>query len=484
MGKVEQRLDVIVVGAGIVGSAVSLKLAREGHQVGLVAPLTVPAGTATPAAGAMLGALGEVSRDPSSEWDELELALRLRAAAAYPKWLEGVNDLADAPSINRGTFVVAGSRRSLDHAATAAMERVAMSHGLTCERVDPDDVPGLTPAPGYVPARALFLPDESWVEAPALLHAVLDAAAATGRLHRINDRATSVLEREGAVRGVATGRHGDLQAPCVVLCGGAEVGRLLEASPALSRLIPKLLRAKGVSLTLRRTNRPAFADAPTHAIRTPNREFACGIHLLPRGDGLYLGATNRVSRYEGMTGDVTAGEVMVLVSAASRELHAELMTWDVTRLGFGYRPLAADGHPIVGATAVEGLLVATGTYRNGVLLAPLVADLIAAELNGHAGEPLLAPDRSRRMAPGADRVTELFAAALAELADLERNPRAEALEPDLAALLPALASTALGPGGTAEQARDHLRSVLEEYPLTEVVPEALIEVCHPELIGD
>jgi glycine oxidase len=484
VGEVEQWPDVVVVGAGIVGAAVSLKLAREGRQVALVAPLVAPPGTSTVAAGAMLGVLGEVSRIPTGDWDELELDLRLRAAAAYPAWLADVAGFAQAPGIDRGTFVVADSRRAPDVAAITAIEQVAADREIRCERVDPADVPGLAPGAGNVPAGALFLPDEGWVEAPVLLRAILEAGAATGRVHRVDDYVTSVLQGDGGVRGVATERQRELKAPQVVLCGGADAATPLDASPRTRGLLRGLLRAKGVSMTLQRTNRPLFAQAPMHAIRTPNREFACGIHVLPRGDGLYLGATNRVSRYPGMTGEVTSGELMTLIAAATRELHCELASWNVARTGFGYRPLSADGHPMVGAVALNGLFVATGTYRNGVLLAPLVADLIARELDGEGGEPLLTPDSPRRFAAGVEAATDVFAAALAQLAELERNPDAESLEPDLAVLLPALGSTVLGEHAVARRARDHLRSVLRQYPLAEVVPEALIEVCHPELIDD
>jgi len=457
-------------------AATALRLARDGYATAVVAPASPTPGAATVASGAMLGALGEVGAALAPR-SPLDLDLRMQAASAYGGWMAELG--VPASALRRGTFVLAAVGHRSDLRALAAIEAVARERGLRCERVEARDVPGLAPSRGQAPERVLFLPDEGWVDAPRLLDAVLDAAAATGRVDRIETRVTAVLERERTVEGIVTEGEGRIEAPVVVLCAGTEVTPLLEAS-GLGDVMPPLLRAKGVSLCLRRSVRPLGGPPLTHVIRTPNREFACGLHVIPRAEEIYLGSTNRLSRWEGMTGEVTAGEITALLRSGARELLADLPTWNVARMMFGYRPLAADGLPIVGGTEVDGLFVATGTYRNGILLAPVLAGVVADEIAGEEGYDPLSPRRGRRQVV-TRRAPEVLAEGLREFAQLVRNADDPPLQPTLESLLSTLGLLALDDSASSASLRRRLRVVLDAYPLLELVPELAIEMCNPEL---
>jgi glycine/D-amino acid oxidase-like deaminating enzyme len=120
--------DVVVVGRGIVGAAVAMRLARGGRSV-LTIDVGDPAGSATCASGAMLGVLGELRPHDNPA----ELALRLEAWARQPSWWDEIG-MPPAPA---GTFVVAGQDRPDDLTALRAMEDEALLHGLRAERVRP-----------------------------------------------------------------------------------------------------------------------------------------------------------------------------------------------------------------------------------------------------------------------------------------------------------------------------------------------------------
>lgn len=131
--------------------------------------------------------------------------------------------------------------------------------------------------------------------------------------------------------------------------------------------------------------------------------------MVPRGSGqVYVGATNRISATPGAAQGPTGGEVHALLHAACHELHTGLRVAEITRISHGARPLTADGHPLIGTTELAGLLIATGTYRNGVLLAPAIADVICAQLTGETvdaelSNPFGPTDRIRAGAPSQQR---------------------------------------------------------------------------------
>lgn len=470
--------DVLVIGAGIIGATVALRAALSGRTVTLLAP--TDAMTATAAAGAMLGAIGEITAEPHGPRDRLALELRLRAADRWPQWHEEIATLAVPPPLRRGTFVTASAGRPRDLAAMQAMERVAETARLPLERVSPADVPGLRPAPGQEPARAAYAAEEGWIEAPRTLEAVLAAAHATQRVRRVDDVAVTLAHSADAIAGADTIQHGRVHAATVVVCTGARTGQLLASVDGMTDAVPAILPGKGVALCLEPPPRLLEPSSFTTAIRTPNREFACGLHVLPRADGVYLGATNRVTRWPGITGDVTASEVVRLVNTANRELFDDFTRWNITSTVHGERPLAVDGLPIVGPTPIDGLLVATGTYRNGVLLAPLVAELIVDHLDGGPGVPELHPGPSRLVET--ESPSALLSAGLADFAELLKDPDGPPPQPEIGLLLSTLGRLVLERSGEADALRAQVHDVLVELPVLELVPEAIIELCCPEFL--
>ncbi len=157
---------------------------------------------------------------------------------------------------------------------------------------------------------------------------------------------------------------------------------------------------------------------PPLVIRTPNRDFACGLHVIPHGrSGLYVGATNRFITVP--DAGPTAGEHLSLVHGLLHQFRVDLRTTAVKDLRWGYRPASSDGAPLIGTCGLPGLLLATGTYRNGILMAPAVAAIITAALLDRPTplcnpyQPTARPDRTQRgfrqlLAEEAAHMTSVF----------------------------------------------------------------------------
>lgn len=458
------RADAVVVGAGVIGCAVALELAQDRNVV-VIDPLFDL--SASMAAGAMLGALGEVTpADTVAERDA-----RLLATDRYSAWLERLAHwYDDPPRMNRGTTIVASSGEPSDKRNLDEIERIAQAAGRPVASCSPDALRE-SPAPDRPFLAALHLPQEGWIDSPHLVQALRTSLQRHERIELVVDRADSLLGDRSSVTGVATAGGDRVQAGSVVTCVGASTAPLLETVGA-EAAIPAVYESKGTAVLLQPS------EELDGAIRTPNRAFACGLHLLPRPDGCaYLGATNRVSLYSGATGRAAAGEVHLLLEAALHQLDTRLEHADVLGLLYGTRPLSADRLPLVGVTDVPGLAVATGTYRNGVLLAPVVASTVRREIDHGApaqDNPFACPGRAERLrARVQDQGTVLREAARELIASLmEPGGR---LPYDRLSLIGDLLSSVLPSVLHAKDSNGTLtRELLSSLPLEEVVPELAI----------
>ncbi|GAB3845709.1 hypothetical protein GCM10029963_24410 [Micromonospora andamanensis] len=281
--------DVVVVGAGILGLMITRALAATGRTVTCIGPDHRAPGTASSAAGAMLGTIGEVTGDDMDAVDAVELDFRATAAKMWPGIIEELADVGGAVRHGTGTMMVANLVNESDRANLATAYAAAAKVGIPAEQVDPQEVPGLRPARGYEAVAAMFLPTEGWLDTVDLLDRLRAGLAADQRVTLMPTQVVGVTPGPNPVVRLSDGTT--VTAGDVVLAAGVGCRDLLAQLDGTAVALPQLLPGKGISLEL--------AEAPTvfpYVVRTPNRDFACGTHVVPRPDGrVYLGATNRVS---------------------------------------------------------------------------------------------------------------------------------------------------------------------------------------------
>jgi glycine oxidase len=364
------RPDVVVVGGGAIGLASAWRLAQRGAAVTVVDP--DPGGGASGVAAGMLAPITEARMG-----EEPLLRLNLASWSRWPSFAAEVEGAADAAIGYRadGTLVVA-----LDADDRVALEELAARHqamGLAVTPLRGREVRRLEPglAPGV---RAGFLAaGERSVDPSALVGALRRASTAAGVefvAAEVEHIATGPERKRATGVMLAAAGPRRIDAATVVLaagCRSAGIAGLPEAA------VPPVRPVKGEILTLRQ---PPGAPLVTHTVRGLVHGFT--VYLVPRADGrLIVGAT---VQERGWDTRVTAGgayellrDALVLVPGLD---DAELVTARA-----GLRPGTPDDLPLIGPSPLDGLVVATGHYRNGILLTPITAEAVAAAV---AGEPL------------------------------------------------------------------------------------------------
>jgi glycine oxidase len=361
---------VVVIGAGVIGLSIAWRLAQRGAAVTVFDQGAAGAGASHAAAG-MLAICAEA--EPG---EEALVALGRASQALWPAFAREVEDAAGRSVDLRteGTLLVALTAD--DQARLQHRLAFQKSLGLPIEWISGAEARRREPhlAPGI--AGAVLSPEDHQVDNRKLVAALRIAAERAGVTMRERCAVERIVISGARAAGVALADGSQVAADAVVLAAGAW-SRRIEGLPLDAR--PPVRPVKGQTLALRMD--PA-APLLSHVLWAP------GAYLAPRRDGrLVVGAT---VEEKGFDATLTAGGVLALLEAAWRALPA-IEELPIDEMWVGHRPGSRDDAPILGQGAVEGLVYATGHYRNGILLTPVTADAIARLVLDRAVEPIIAP---------------------------------------------------------------------------------------------
>ena len=354
--------EVAVVGGGVVGLSIASRLVKDGVGVTVIDP--APASGATGVAAGMLAPVTEVHYG-----EEALLRLNLASNEMYPAWVSALESETGVPTGYRPCGTVMVARDVDDNAALADLFRFQEGLGLKVTRLKGRDCREIEPALSPSVRGGIFVEGDHQVEPRALAGALLSSSERNGaRFER--SKAAKVEVDAGRARGVMLANGDRVEANAVVIAAGAWSG-LIEG---LGDLLP-VRPVKGQLLEL-----SAHGPQPRmqHNIR------GLDVYLVPRTDGrLVVGATVEEMGFDDA---VTAGAVHDLMRYAY-ELVPGITELRFDRALASFRPGTPDNAPLIGPMEVEGLIAATGHYRNGVLLAPITADAIACFIeSGDVGD--------------------------------------------------------------------------------------------------
>ncbi len=345
--------DVVIVGGGIIGGSIAFELAERNLRVAVLDRQELMREASWAAAGMLSPAPDCPAAIPLVPLGRASLAL-------YPKFVDAVEDASDL----RSGYRTGGALEVICHGDVerelSTLVALQRGLGLACEPLPLDEARIIEPALGSEVRAAALLVDECSVKPRTLTCAVLAAAASAGATLSAGVEVNSLALEADKCTGVKTSRGEIVHAAWVVLAAGCWSSQIPEAAP-YSPTIP----VRGQMVALRHCGTPI-----RHVLRSERG------YLVPRGlespQTVVVGSTIENAGYEKR---VTSGGIEKILSAAN-ELAPELAKAEIIETWCGLRPGTPDQLPILGPVDIDGLIFATGHYRNGILLAPITAKLI------------------------------------------------------------------------------------------------------------
>jgi glycine oxidase len=345
--------DAVVIGAGLVGSAIALRLAQEGLRVALLEE-------SAPGREASWAGAGMLSPAPDSPASIPLVPFGRASLSLYPRFISEIEELSGRSAGYRSDGAI-----ELLFSADAERELstlIALHHalGLPTEPLPLDEAIRMEPALTGRARAAAYFPYEACVDNRALIEALLSAASIAGVELFPDTPVRQIMIENGRCVGVRTAGGTIFTAREVIVAAGAFSGFLDGIVP---RLATRPIRGQMAALK--------FQEKPIRHVIRCDRGY-----IVPRDSAapqrLVTGSTLEDAGFEKC---VTARGVEKILSTA-QELIPKLANAEVAELWCGLRPDTPDHLPLLGPAGVDGLTIATGHYRNGILLTPITAKLV------------------------------------------------------------------------------------------------------------
>jgi glycine oxidase len=344
-----KSFDVVIAGGGLIGASVAFELAQAGLKVGVF-------DRGEPGREASWASAGILSPAPESPAMISMVPLAKASMDLYPALVANVEEISGEKVGFRpkGTIDVFFSKDAISDLSTL----IALHHGmgLKAEPLRPEDARDLEPSISPELEAAALRPDEASIDNRAFTHAMLSAGKKSGVEIFADAGVTGIVKDGGRCTGLKLGNE-TVSAKWTVIAAGcfsAEIEGVKEFAPVRP--------AKGQMVSLR-------ADG----LKIERVIWGERVYIVPRNDGrILVGAT---VEYVGFDKQITAGGIGKILSAAI-EIVPDLANARIEETWAGLRPDSPDHLPILGPTDVEGLLIATGHFRSGILLTPITARVV------------------------------------------------------------------------------------------------------------
>ncbi|AVH72330.1 glycine oxidase ThiO [Nostoc sp. 'Lobaria pulmonaria (5183) cyanobiont'] len=360
--------ETVIIGGGVIGLAIAIELKLRGTNVTVLCRDFQAAATHA--------AAGMLAPDAENILNEAMRSLCWRSRVLYPDWTRKLEELTALNTGYRPCGILAplfeeaggqggrGAEEQRSRGDLSSSSPSSPAYWLNKEAIHQYQ-PGL----GAEVVGGWWYPEDAQVDNKALAHVLRTAAESVGVKLKDGITVEAFLQQQGQVVGVQT-NAGIIRAAHYVLASGAWSNEMLPLP-----VVPR----KGQMLSVR---------IPEVSPELPLKRVLFGqdIYIVPRRDRLVIGAT---SEDVGFVPNNTPEGIQKLLQAAIR-LYPQLKHYPIQEFWWGFRPTTPDELPILGTSHCQNLTFATGHYRNGILLAPVTAALIADLILEQKSDPLLA----------------------------------------------------------------------------------------------
>ncbi len=360
--------NIAIIGGGIIGLSAGWFLARRGQQVTIFERDTAGRAASWVAAG-MLAPVSEFGFE-----NEAFLELGRRSMKLYPEFLEQLSaDSGVSVELDtRGTLVVGFNRDDTERIRRIYIFREDV--GLPVRWLTGTEAREIEPLLSPKTSAAMWIPDDHQVDNRVLVDALKMAFVKAGGTLLENTPVENIRCENGRFAAIVTA-EGEHPAGTAVLAAGCWSGKI----PGLpADLTPRVRPVKGQIVSLKTDASYSFA----HVIRAPDA------YVLPKSDSrVLIGATEEEMGFDNAA---TAGPVMRLIERAW-EAVPSIYDLAIESIDVGLRPGTRDHEPLLGESGVDGLILATGHYRHGILLAPVTAQVVCDALENTRPPSWLVP---------------------------------------------------------------------------------------------
>jgi len=364
--------EVAIIGGGVIGLSIARALAQRGVRDVLIVERSSLGAEASSAAAGMLA--------PQAEADAADDFFRLccQSRDLYPAFAQSLQEETgiDIELETSGTLYLALNEQ--DERELEQRYKWQAAAGLQVEKFSADSARLFEPCISRDVRGALRFPLDTQVENRRLISALATANESLGVQTLTGVSVDSVSIKRNRIACIETSR-GSIACEKVVIAGGAWTSQVLNEALPNPRIEP--VRGQMVSFD-------ATPQIARHVIYSPRG------YIVPRRDGRLLAGST--SEHAGFDKRVTAAGVQSIVASAL-EITPAIASLPLTSTWAGLRPRAADGLPVIGPCAeIAGVFYATGHYRNGILLTPITAELLASAIVDEDVSPplqIFSPDR-------------------------------------------------------------------------------------------
>ncbi|HEY2120740.1 MAG TPA: glycine oxidase ThiO [Candidatus Acidoferrum sp.] len=341
--------DAVIAGGGVIGASIALELAGAGLHVALF-------DANQPGKEASWASAGMISPAPENLGSIPFVPISLASVALYPEFIRNVEELS---GIDVGYRQDGAIDALLDGNVEEELSTViALQHGvgLRAEALSAQQAREMEPALSEAIEAAIFRPDEASLDNRAFTEAVLKAAQRNGVKIFAGNGAKAIWKENGRCKGLIL-QNGQVEAKSTIIAAGCFSAQI-EGVAAYAQVFP----AKGQMIALR-----------CESVEIRRVLWLEHTYLVPRNDGRII-AGSTIER-TGFDRSVTAGGIKKILSEVL-QLAPGLEKAQIEETWAGLRPDSPDHLPILGPTDLDGLLIATGHFRSGILLAPITARLM------------------------------------------------------------------------------------------------------------